>query len=86
VPDEVYAEREVTLAPGDALCFYTDGLVEARNEIGELFGDERVTTCLTHSAAGEEDLLAQVLECQRRFRGGVPLSDDVTVAVCRIQG
>ncbi len=86
IPDEVYAEKEVTLAPGDAVCFFTDGLVEARNEIGELFGEERVMTCLAHTAAGNGDLLAQVLDCQRRFSSGVPLSDDLTAAVCRLPG
>jgi phosphoserine phosphatase RsbU/P len=84
VPDEVYAEKEVTLAPGDAICFFTDGLVEARNEIGELFGEERVTDCLRHAAAGDEDLLRHLLGCQRRFCSGVPLNDDLTVAVCRL--
>ncbi len=84
IPDEVYAEKEVTLAPGDAVCFFTDGLVEARNEIGEQFGEERVMNCLGHAAAGEQDLLAHVLECQRVFCSGVPLSDDLTAAVCRL--
>jgi serine phosphatase RsbU (regulator of sigma subunit)/CBS domain-containing protein len=83
VPDEVYAEKEVTLAPGDAICFFTDGLVEARNEIGELFGEQRLTDCLR---AGEADthLLARVLDAQRQFCSGVPLGDDLTVAVCRL--
>lgn len=84
IPDEVYAEKEVTLAPGDALCFFTDGLIEARNEIGELFGEARVTDCIGHASAAGEDLLTHLLECQRRFSSGVPLSDDVTVAVCRL--
>jgi serine phosphatase RsbU (regulator of sigma subunit) len=84
IPDEVYAEKEIALAPGDALCFFTDGLVEARNEIGELFGEERVTECIRHASAAGEDLLTHLLECQRRFSSGVPLSDDVTLAVCRL--
>lgn len=83
VPDEVYAEKEVQLASGDTLCFYTDGLVEARNEIGELFGEPRLTDCL-RDGGGDGDLLARVLEAQRRFCSGVPLGDDLTVAVCRL--
>lgn len=84
VPDEVYAEKEVTLAPGDVLCFYTDGLVEARNEIGELFGDDRLIGCLERHAGEKGDLIARVLNAQREFCSGVPLSDDLTVAVCRL--
>ena len=85
VPDEVYAEREVTLAPGDALCFYTDGLVEARNEIGEQFGEDRVRACLAeHGRAGQGEVLAELLAAQRQFCSGVPLTDDLTVAVCKL--
>ena len=85
VPDEVYAEREVTLAPGDTLCFFTDGLVEARNEIGEQFGEERVRECLLAAGGqGQSELLANLLAAQRQFCGGVPLADDLTAAVCRL--
>lgn len=82
VPDEVYAEKEVILAPGDAICFFTDGLIEARNEIGELLGEERVKESLGAAATKSGDLLAHVLGCQTQFSSGVPLSDDLTVAVC----
>ena len=42
VPGEQYREQTVQLAPGDQVCFYTDGLIEARNEIGDTFGFERL--------------------------------------------
>ncbi len=86
IPDEVYVERSVTLAPGDALCFFTDGLVEARNEIGEQYGDERLTECLRrHSSSSETELVREVLRCQRAFCSDTPLTDDLTLAVCRFQ-
>jgi hypothetical protein len=37
-----YAECEVTTRPGDHLALYTDGLLEARNRTGELYGFERL--------------------------------------------
>jgi hypothetical protein len=37
-----YAERAVTTRPGDHLALYTDGLLEARNRTGELYGFERL--------------------------------------------
>jgi serine phosphatase RsbU (regulator of sigma subunit) len=87
VPDEVYTEREVTLAPGDALCFFTDGLVEARNEIGAQFGEENVTACLlANRQADESRLVADILAGQRRFCGDARLTDDLTLAVCRLPG
>jgi sigma-B regulation protein RsbU (phosphoserine phosphatase) len=85
MPDEVYAEREVTLGPGDRVCFYTDGLIEARNEIGELFGPDRLTGCLTrHGGDPAGAVLNVVLQAQREFCGTVPLTDDLTVLVVEV--
>lgn len=41
VPDAEYPEATFTLAPGDTLTFLSDGVVEARNDAGELFGFDR---------------------------------------------
>jgi len=41
-PDEHYEEGRFQLGPGDSLALYTDGLLEARNPSGELFGFARV--------------------------------------------
>jgi serine phosphatase RsbU (regulator of sigma subunit)/CBS domain-containing protein len=82
MPDEQYRERTVELLPGDRLCFYTDGLVEARNEIGETFGVDRLTGCVReHGAETAEELAGAIIACQRAFRGAQLLSDDVTLVV-----
>lgn len=82
IPDEQYAEREVVLEPGDRICFYTDGLIEARNEIGELFGTDRLTECLTkHGRSSSGDLLGYILAAQREFSGPEPQGDDLTITV-----
>jgi serine phosphatase RsbU (regulator of sigma subunit) len=39
---EVYEEVEIILQPGETCMLYTDGLTEARNKSGELFGEERL--------------------------------------------
>lgn len=82
MPDEVYAEREVVMKPGDRVAFYTDGLVEARNEIGEMFGTDRLTGCLrAHGRDGPADVVRDILACQRGFCGTSPPIDDCTLAV-----
>ncbi|MGH9607372.1 MAG: PP2C family protein-serine/threonine phosphatase [Terracidiphilus sp.] len=48
---EDYEERSFTLEPGDTLTFLSDGVVEARNSQGELFGFERTRAISTESAA-----------------------------------
>ena len=82
VPDEQYRERSVQLEPGDRLCFYTDGLVEARNGMGEGYGTDRLeASFVAHGAQAAEPLAECLLADQRTFRGGHPLSDDVTLVV-----
>jgi len=82
MPEEVYRERTVQLEPGDRLCFYTDGLVETRNEIGELFGDQRVQAALKAGAKEPAEWITErLLTEQREFRGSIPLGDDVTLMV-----
>ena len=82
VPDEQYRERSVQLEPGDRLCFYTDGLVEARNGMGEGYGTDRLEASFAaHGALAAAPLAECLLADQRTFRGGHPLSDDVTLVV-----
>jgi sigma-B regulation protein RsbU (phosphoserine phosphatase) len=86
MPGEQYRERAVQLAPGDRLCFYTDGLIEARNEIGETFGTDRLTDCLAaHGGLPAERLTEEILATQREFRGSHALSDDVTLVVAELR-
>jgi serine phosphatase RsbU (regulator of sigma subunit) len=68
--DATYTETPVTLSVEDRLTLYTDGLVEARNEQGELFGFARVAALL----AQRPDASAAV-EAAVRFGQ----DDDVTV-------
>lgn len=85
IPDEQYAEAEIQLAPDDRICFFTDGLVEARNEIGQQFGEDALAACFAdHIHQRVEGVLQDMLACQRRFSSAVPLSDDLTMAVCHL--
>jgi sigma-B regulation protein RsbU (phosphoserine phosphatase) len=49
-PDTTYAERGFQLAPGDQLTLLTDGVVEARDKAGALFGFERSAALSTQPA------------------------------------
>jgi sigma-B regulation protein RsbU (phosphoserine phosphatase) len=82
-----YGEGIETLAPGDLLFAFTDGLTEALNESGEEFGDARAAGLLVgnrHLGAGEfQRLVSAELEA---FCGGAPQFDDVTIVVARVTG
>jgi serine phosphatase RsbU (regulator of sigma subunit) len=80
-----YAEEQVALEPGDLLFFYTDGLVEAENEEGDLFGADRLQHLLAEAQARDIDsLLIHVEEHVRAFRGRVEPLDDATMMALRV--
>ena len=74
---------DVEMRPGDALCLFTDGLVEARRG-PELFGDARVAAVLRdHRGEAPEAIAAALEEAARAFRGR-ELSDDLAVLVLAV--
>jgi serine phosphatase RsbU (regulator of sigma subunit) len=56
----VYEEHDTRLAPGDTLLLHSDGLAEAHNEDGEMFGFPRLQRLVAHHQAGEP-LIASLL-------------------------
>ena len=78
-------ERTVTLAEGDTLLLYTDGLTEAFAPDGSLFGDSRLMDALhaiqsTHTA---DEVLVLVEHRLNEFIESVPLGDDLTMLAVR---
>lgn len=68
-----------------ALLCYTDGVIEAMNTEGELFGKPQLDKVL----AGRRDLnpkrlIKQVREAVAEFTGGAPQSDDITILAARV--
>ena len=86
-PDHGYQESTVDIAPGDLLFFYTDGLVEAENEAGDMFGAERLQAILAiDRSSGIEHVLRHVEETVQKFRGGHEALDDATMMALRLEG
>lgn len=80
--------REVTLAipPGGGIAFYSDGIVEARNSAGELFGFERFLHIFRLSSNhGGEAFISFVMNEAARFAGGEQ-EDDMTMLMVRRTG
>ena len=73
----------VQLAPTDTLVFYTDGVTEARNASGALFGDERLVEAARRGAlAGEAATVSLIiLDALTAFTAGAPQADDLTLVV-----
>lgn len=82
--DYVFAETSICLRPGDVLIFYTDGVVEAVNSAGEVFGFERLYELLAASTLRRpRSLTRQIVRAVRAFTGPTPQNDDITLVVLR---
>jgi serine phosphatase RsbU (regulator of sigma subunit) len=82
--DETFTEQDVTLAPGDLLLAYSDGLTEAHDSRNELYDDARLLALapqlrdLSAEEAGQR-LLADV----NRFAGDARARDDLSLILIR---
>jgi sigma-B regulation protein RsbU (phosphoserine phosphatase) len=80
----VLEERQVDLQAGDLVVFYTDGVTEALNGEGELFGDARLeSTVEAQAGASAQAVLESIVAAVRAFTGDCPQSDDLTLLVVR---
>ncbi len=79
-----YREQTCRFIPGDQLVLYTDGITEAQNERGELFGLARLDKALADCASDASDLLESVLAALKDFTGSHPIHDDRTLLVAKI--
>ena len=84
LPNAIYACDQTTLAPGDVLLIFTDGLVEAENQTEEEFGEFRMLATLNrYSASAANEILHNLLESADQFTGSTPQHDDITCLVLR---
>lgn len=83
-PAIVYEAGETHLDPGDLVLLFSDGLTDAQDLTGDLFGESRLTgvakECARLAAA---DVSEKILKSVGTFVGPAPPSDDLTLVVVR---
>jgi sigma-B regulation protein RsbU (phosphoserine phosphatase) len=79
-----YEEAAQQLQTGDQIILYTDGITEARNTEGVLFGTDRLDHELENCSLHAKGLRDSVLRAVEEFTGGHPADDDRTIIVARI--
>jgi sigma-B regulation protein RsbU (phosphoserine phosphatase) len=87
LPDIAFSEATAQLMPGDVLLAYTDGITEAMDHAGTLYGKERLHAALL--AAGDErveHLTAALRADVTNFVAGAEQSDDITLLAFRYRG
>ena len=82
-----FTQQERTLAPGDLLVLYTDGIVEACDPDDEEFGIERLEAFLVALRGAPLDAVAEGIDqALEKFVRGVPYADDRTLVLLRREG
>lgn len=83
LPGLRFRVEETALSPGDLLLAFTDGVSEARNPAGELYGEGRLLALLEGPPAAAPALLSRIEESLRAHTAGGEPSDDVTMLAVR---
>lgn len=79
MPNMTYEEQEASLTPGDSVLFLSDGLIEAHNPAGEMFGVPRLQMIVQNSR-GCEHLIDECLSALSAFAGSNwEQEDDITL-------
>ncbi len=76
--------REITLHEGDLLIAYSDGVTEALDADGNLFGEERLISCAGAATGNAREIIAEVKRSVVDFRSGAAASDDMTLVALRL--
>ena len=86
VVDFTYPTETLTLAPGETLVLVTDGVNEAQDPQGALFGSDRLLAGEALKGGGASDICSAIQNEVRRFEDGAEATDDLTVMVVRYLG
>jgi sigma-B regulation protein RsbU (phosphoserine phosphatase) len=84
LPQLGYEEHRTTLAPGDLIAIYSDGVTEAADSEDEEFGEARLSALLIRlREQPAATIIAAVMEAVAEWSPGAIGADDITVVVAR---
>ena len=84
VPGIEYRQTTHHVDPGETIVLYTDGVTEAMNHDGELFGLEGLRSYFEATPPGDSEATGlQVMQAVSAFAGDAPQSDDITCLTLR---
>ena len=82
-----FEQETLTIAPGDLIVSFSDGVTEALNQAGDEFTDPRLLASVdAHRSLSPQGLVDAVLADVQAFTGGAAQSDDVTIVLVRFDG
>ena len=82
-----YIQERRELRRGELLILYTDGLIEARNEHGQEYGEARLQRAIARAAGNRSirDIRDGILGDLANFKGDTEQWDDITLVVARLR-
>lgn len=85
--DADYDEFPFRAKPGDMFVFFSDGILDATNRDGDLFGRTRVEKIVADCAdCPAEVVVSSIFKAVNEYAAGVEAFDDQTVVVIRVKG
>jgi phosphoserine phosphatase RsbU/P len=85
-PDVTYEELNVATQPGDVIVFVSDGILDAENAKGEMYGQDQLSVLLcAHRGLPAQEIADAILSDVSRFQGEQDRFDDETIIVLRVR-
>jgi len=85
-PNVTYEELSVATQPGDVLVFVSDGILDAENDVEEMYGQERLSSLLcSHRDRPAQQIADAILGDVTRFQGAHDRFDDETIIVLKVR-
>lgn len=82
IENATFYDESIELQEGDRLVLFTDGIVEAKNEAGELYDTPRlINLCRIHANHPSKDLIQSVLNDLKQFCGNLQADDDRAILI-----
>ena len=79
-----FSEEKINFSKGDMFVLYTDGITEAMNAKGEMFGQERLVELVKNNKNLSAEKLTELIQGEvKKFEGKHKRHDDITVIVVR---
>jgi sigma-B regulation protein RsbU (phosphoserine phosphatase) len=80
-----YQEEQLVMRPGDIVVLYTDGISEAMDATGEMFGEQRIVELVESLPLGmaARDIACRIQDAVHEFLGPLEPQDDITLLVLR---
>jgi serine phosphatase RsbU (regulator of sigma subunit) len=85
--DQTWTQESVQFFPGDLVVLYTDGIIEAGDQADNIYGMERLKTCIQdHAPDHVREISKAILADVKQFLDGEPPQDDVALMVVKRTG